>query len=116
MNLITEADGMLSDDLLAEAEKQFAACTTLHAFQRGGWYMLLLWAELPYASGVPGTGSARPLSEWHEDDGPVVWWKFPVDEPAWIGTPNCDDWPGYHTHWTPHPAIPTAGVEGKTNG
>lgn len=56
-----------------------------------------------------GATSARPLSEWHEEDGPVVWWKFPVDEPAWIGTPNCDDWPGYHTHWTPHPAIP-AGV------
>lgn len=48
-----------------------------------------------------------PLSEWHEDDGFVVWWKFPVEEPAWIGTPNDDDWPGYHTHWTAHPPIPT---------
>lgn len=48
----------------------------------------------------------RPLDDWHEDDGPVVWWKLPVDEPAWIGTPLDSDWPGYHTHWTPHPAVP----------
>lgn len=51
--------------------------------------------------------AARPLDEWHEDDGPVVWWRFPVEEPAWIGTPLDDDWiDGYYTHWTPHPPIP----------
>ncbi len=50
--------------------------------------------------------AARPLAEWHEDDGPVVWWRFPVEEPAWIGTPLDEDWPGDHTHWTPHPAAP----------
>lgn len=54
----------------------------------------------------PSTQNARPLSEWHEDDGPVVWWLFPVHEPAWIGTPLDDGWPGYHTHWTPHPKPP----------
>lgn len=50
--------------------------------------------------------AVRTLAEWHEDDGPVVWWRFLVDEPAWIGTPLDDDWPGYHTHWTPHPKPP----------
>lgn len=49
---------------------------------------------------------ARPLSEYHEDQGPVVWWRFPVEEPSYIGCPNSSDWPGYHTHWTPHPPIP----------
>jgi hypothetical protein len=67
---------------------------------------------------------ARPLSEWHEDDGPVLWWKFPIDEPPYVGTPldkgapisvrlefmgetkfsgivRPGGWPGYHTHWTP---------------
>lgn len=58
------------------------------------------------ADGMGPSAGARPLSEWHEDDGPVTWWKFPVDEPAWIGTPNSSDWPGYHTHWTPHPPMP----------
>lgn len=48
----------------------------------------------------------RPLADWHEDDGAVVWWMIPVDEPAWIGTPLDDGWPGYHTHWTPHPKPP----------
>lgn len=49
---------------------------------------------------------ARPLSEYHEDMGPVVWWRFPVNEPAWIGKPDDSDWPGYHTHFTGHPVIP----------
>ena len=44
---------------------------------------------------------ARPLADWHEEDGPVLWWRFPVEEPPYCGSPNCDDWPGYHTHWTP---------------
>lgn len=47
-----------------------------------------------------------PLSDWREEDGPVLWFRLPVDEPVWIGTPLDEDWPGYHTHWTPHPAAP----------
>lgn len=50
--------------------------------------------------------TARPLDEWHEDHGPVTWWTLPVDSPAWIGSPLDSDWPGYHTHWTPHPDVP----------
>lgn len=47
-----------------------------------------------------GNQSALPLDEWHEDDGDVLWWKFPIEEPPYVGTPNDEDWPGYHTHWT----------------
>ena len=52
----------------------------------------------------------RPLAEWHEDDGVVLWWRFPVNEPPYVGTPLDDDWPvmatatggttNYATHWT----------------
>jgi hypothetical protein len=63
-----------------------------------------LYAEPPASAQPPLL--ARHRDEWREDTGPVVWWKFPVDEPAWIGAPNDSDWPGYHTHWTPHPALP----------
>lgn len=44
---------------------------------------------------------ARPLAEWHEDMGAVLWWLLPVDEPPYCGQPGDSDWPGYHTHWTP---------------
>lgn len=44
---------------------------------------------------------ALPLAEWHEDMGAVLWWRFPVDEEPWCGTPTSDGWPHYHTHWTP---------------
>ena len=73
-------------------------------------------------------GRANPLSDWHEDIGPVLWWRFPVQEPPYVGTPwdagravevtirdsvrdykyieNIGGWPGYHTHWTPLPDAP----------
>jgi hypothetical protein len=52
---------------------------------------------------------ARPFEEWHEDDGPVMCWRFPIEEPPYIGCPLDTDWDGYYTHWTPLvcPADPT---------
>lgn len=44
---------------------------------------------------------ARPLADWHQDMGNVLWWRFPIDEPPYVGSPRCSDWPGYHTHFTP---------------
>ncbi|MEO7158677.1 MAG: hypothetical protein ABI039_13995 [Vicinamibacterales bacterium] len=71
----------------------------------------------------------RTLDEWHEDIGDVVWWSLDDagqwrGEAAYVGTPldlgrgykitigdaefvaHLGGWPGYHTHWTPHPAFP----------
>ena len=66
-------------------------------------------AAAPQAAPAPLI--ARSLAEWHEDDGYVAWWAWNgrewAGEPAWIGSPNCEDWPGYHTHWTPHPVQPS---------
>lgn len=76
---------------------------------------------------VPGQAAvevARPLSEWHEEIGDVLWWRFPIEEPPYCGSPRdvgrtirmtvesfgaeptvsyaqVGGWPGYHTHWTP---------------
>lgn len=72
---------------------------------------------------------ARPISEYHEDMGPVLWWTFPIEEPPYVGSPNdlgraleirlrtndaaehrdfktelCG-WPGYHTHFTKIPLV-----------
>lgn len=52
---------------------------------------------------------AKPLDEWCEDDGSVLWWRFPIQEPPWVGTPLDSDWPieddgdeiPYYKHWTP---------------
>src|SRR5690349_21663512 len=32
-------------------------------------------------------GLARPIDTYHEDYGPVLWWRFPVQEPPYVGTP-----------------------------
>lgn len=29
----------------------------------------------------------RPFAEWHEDHGNVLWWRLPVSEPPYCGTP-----------------------------
>ena len=54
---------------------------------------------------------ARPLEEWHEDYGDVLWWKFPVEEPPYVGSPLDASWSGHHTHWTPI-AVPEPPKEG----
>jgi len=43
----------------------------------------------------------RSLDDWHENYGSVLWWKFPIEEPPYCGSPLDSDWPDYHTHWTP---------------
>lgn len=45
----------------------------------------------------------RGLEQWDESEGNVLWWRFPSDEPPYVGTPLDSNWPGYHTHWTPIP-------------
>jgi hypothetical protein len=50
-----------------------------------------------------GPHPPRPLREWHEEIGPALWWRFPIEEAPFCGDPGGDDWPGYHTHWTPIP-------------
>lgn len=49
---------------------------------------------------VAAATTPRPLDEWHEDDGVVLWWRFPISEPPYVGTPLDDDWPVYATYWT----------------
>lgn len=82
------------------------------------------------AQASEGHAVARPLADWHEDIGPVLWWHFEggeVHEPPYAGTPLDDEWAeiaaghhtddreGYYTHWTPIavPALPLPG-QGET--
>lgn len=78
------------------------------------------------AAAQPTQLIARPIEEYHEDMGPVLWWRFPIEEPPYCGGPNdlgysvearmslnkydeqrsntihmmVGGWPGYHTHFT----------------
>lgn len=64
---------------------------------------------------------ARPRSEWHEDHGPALWWRFPIQEPPYVGTPLDDAWQeheleGFYTHWTPIPIPPKPWPTSETVG
>lgn len=42
-----------------------------------------------------------PAGEWHEELNHVIWWRLPVEEPPYVGSPLCDDWTeDYYTHFT----------------
>lgn len=73
---------------------------------------LLEYARAIEAAVRAAMPAATTLDNWHEDDGHVCWWTWRdgewLGEPCYIGHPNCEDWPGYHTHWTPHPKFPEA--------
>jgi len=43
----------------------------------------------------------KSIDEWNEGFGDVLWWKFPIEEPPYVGTPLDLSWPDYHTYWTP---------------
>lgn len=58
-------------------------------------------ADYLIANGVTVQKCPRPLEEWGEDYGDVLWWKFPIEEPPYVGSPLDENWPNYHTHWTP---------------
>jgi hypothetical protein len=78
----------------------------LYAFTATAVYGAMVYAA-PAAPASEGV-EARPRDEYHEDYGCVTWWRFPVDEPAWIGSPLDSEWTeGYYTHWTPHPSVPS---------
>lgn len=47
----------------------------------------------------------RPIGKYHEDMRNVLWWKIPIEEPPYCGTPNDSNWPSYHTHFSPLPPI-----------
>ena len=40
------------------------------------------------------------LEDWFDEDGDVLWWKFPIVEPPYVGSPLDTDFPDYVTHWT----------------
>jgi hypothetical protein len=60
----------------------------------------------------------RPVADWHDDDGTVLWWHLPVDDPPYVGSgPGANErkangrptecalliQQGFLTHWTPIP-------------
>ena len=57
-------------------------------------------ADYLIANGVTVQEGARPIEEWNEDFGDVIWWKFPIEEPPYVGSPLDEKWDGYYTHWT----------------
>lgn len=42
----------------------------------------------------------KPIEEWEEDYGDCLWWRFPIEEPPYVGSPLDVDFPEHVTHFT----------------
>jgi hypothetical protein len=56
---------------------------------------------------------ARPRDEWEWENGDVLWWRFPVVEPPFVGHMGNENFPDYVTHWTPLPPLPYEEDDGQ---
>lgn len=46
----------------------------------------------------------RPAEEYHEDMGPVLWWRIPIEDEPYVGSPLDTKWvEDYYTHFTALP-------------
>lgn len=45
----------------------------------------------------------RHRDDWHQSDGPVLWWRIPLGRSPYVGTPQDADFPSDLMHWTPLP-------------
>lgn len=81
------------DELVAQLDR--AAATA--AYVGADSAMLLSHAADLIANAV----QPRPAEEWREAFGPVLWWRAPITEPPYVGTPLDSDWPEGLTHWSP---------------
>lgn len=56
----------------------------------------------------------EPYADWHEDDGPVLWYAVPVTEPPYCGDPLTSGWP---TEWNaPYDTVTGAFIDGPYTG
>lgn len=56
----------------------------------------------------------HPYADWHEDDGPVLWYAVPVEEPPYCGEPLFSDWP---KEWNaPYDTVTGAFIDGPYTG
>lgn len=85
---------------MTDREKLIAMIRCVQRREQQGCTSAMI-ADHLIANGVTVQECARPLEEWHEDCGDVLWWKFPIEEPPYVGSPLDEKWNGYYTHWTP---------------
>lgn len=74
--------------------------------ERGhGWNFGAMAAQVRVWKAAIGYLEVKPIEEWHEDDGYVLFWTLPGDDPPYIGSPLCSDFPAGCTHWTRIPPM-----------
>lgn len=85
--------------------------------KRGVWPRVFM--DEAFSAGWDARGQKResikaiPADQWCEEDGNVLWWRLPIEQPPYCGTPlDGAYWiEDYYTHFT-RLEIPTSDIEG----
>ena len=92
---------LLSEKCMETCKQRKGYVCSVEECRRGKERCCGFYADHLIMNGVTVQECARPLEEWSEDCGDVLWWKFPIEEPPYVGSPLDANWTAYHTHWTP---------------
>ncbi|MEK4474321.1 hypothetical protein NSQ91_13985 [Paenibacillus sp. FSL R7-0048] len=96
---LKDAVQLAVNDLELWSDKTLAAKVVLGQLQRT---LSTLYPDTPAPTPeIKQQFAARPLDEWHEEMGDMLWWMFPIQEPPYCGNPLDSDWSDCYTHWTP---------------
>jgi hypothetical protein len=99
---------LLALALCALQRPGFDAALTRIAETLGGKAATQMYDDFKYFN----TLVALPRDRWLDVDGAVLWWRLPVREPPYVGTPLDTDWPfrpGDPIGWT-RLLVPDAGL------
>lgn len=88
-----------------DGSELWIACGNLRKCRMGGPTRKTVAEAVAAWNTLPRQPIPKPLDEWNYDDGDVLWWRFPLEGPPYVGSPLDEDWvdDGYFTHWTPLP-------------
>jgi hypothetical protein len=102
-------------NLLRQHADECEAIAKERAQTEGGGLHYMNTCDWAYAIAFRGAAdeiqrllTVHPRDQYHEDKGPVLWWRFPIQEPPYVGSPTDETWAeheleGFYTHWSPIP-------------
>jgi len=83
----SEAESIYPDPFASVYSEEESQENSTAASQREAFIEGANWARGVLTPSAASSAIPRPLEEWHEDMGPMLWWKFPIEEEPYVGSP-----------------------------
>lgn len=92
---------MIASDVLADAQRWLdSIATRTHPLAAVNAAIAVIEDAVSEILDLRAAATLRPLDEYHEDFGTVLWWRLPITEPPYVGSTLDIDFPDDVTHWS----------------